>query len=232
MSAEHFSGVGLAPGSVRGVRSFGIDKWGRLTGVVYTQVWTPGENEAVCRKGEQAVLGVYGHWMAGIPQGIQYGYAHLQPAAPSFTSLPVRNDWTQRYLTGGAYIAGMPDAEEEKAPEPKKPDHAFADCSCGFYGYFDGSDDYHDDGRVTAVVEAYGEAVIGTRGFRANKARIIALRVKPGVDEITEPQARKVRTNYSGIPMFDSFERMVSEFPADTHLEPSPLTDPDFWSRP
>lgn len=123
-------------------------------------------------------------------------------------------------------------AHQQKPVEAPKPlQHKFADCLCGFYGYFDGSDDYHGRGKVTGVVEAYGETVIGTRGFRAKKSRIVALRLRPGKDGVSEDIARKIRRNYPGVAYFRKFEQMVAEFPADTSYEPSPTTDPDFWTR-
>lgn len=51
------------------------------------------------------------------------------------------------------------------------------DCSCGFYAYFDGSNTYARpaDGTVEAIIEGYGTCTVGSRGFRAEKARLVAL---------------------------------------------------------
>lgn len=162
-SAE-FGEKQFSAGVARGARSFRIDRLGRLTGVAYKKVWTPGENLAKCE------------------------------ASDAFTPCP-----------------GM-----DK-------------CGHGFYGYYDGSDDYHESGMVSAVVEGYGEAVIGTRGFRAMKARIVALHIP---DTVKPSEARLVRRNYPDIPVFDTFERMVSEFAPDDGGEGiSPESDPNFWTR-
>jgi len=43
-----------------------------------------------------------------------------------------------------------------------------------------------------------------------------------------------VRRNYSEIPMFESFARMLSEFPTDYELDEKPIAspdEPDFWTR-
>lgn len=61
----------------------------------------------------------------------------------------------------------------------ESPDHQFADCTCGFYAYLNGVNDYISAGRVIGVVEGYGETLIGRRGFRSNKARILALAPSP-----------------------------------------------------
>lgn len=57
-------------------------------------------------------------------------------------------------------------------------------CKCGFYAYFDGKNDHlwgdpYDNGpRVAAIVEGFGKCVVGDRGFRAEKLRLVAL-VRP-----------------------------------------------------
>lgn len=163
-----FSGKEFAIGVARGARSFKVDRLGRLTGIHYTQVWTPGENHSECRAEARA---------------------HKE------------GDFAEK-------------------------------CRCGFYGYYDGSNDFHADGTVSGVIEGYGEAVLGSRGFRVTKARIVALTI---ADDASGPLARLVRQNYSAIPFFDTFTRMVSEFPPDYELDtkdiPSPDSDPEFWTR-
>lgn len=56
-------------------------------------------------------------------------------------------------------------------------------CSCGFYAYFDGSNTYAKPDRVTAIIEGYGVCTVGDRGFRAEKARLLAI-VDPGKTRI------------------------------------------------
>ena len=98
--------------------------------------------------------------------------------------------------------------------EPADPNtaHPLTACQHGFYAYYDGSNDYYQAGFVSAVVEGYGETVIGTRGFRCMKARIVALHFP---DEVGEDVRRRVVANYPGAPVFDTFERMVTEVPPD-----------------
>lgn len=126
------------------------------------------------------------------------------------------------------YLYGKKRKPTKVEPEqPKK--HTMASCACGFYGYYDGSNDYHGKGRVSGVIEGYGETLIGTRGFRCSRARIIALSINGKVEDRL---AGLIRRNYSGIPMFDSFKSMVAEFPADGgELAVSPTSDPQFWTR-
>jgi hypothetical protein len=120
------------------------------------------------------------------------------------------------------------DGEYDARPS-KKPPHAMTECGHGFYGYYEGSNDYYRSDRVMGVVEAYGETIIGTRGFRASKARIVALHIPA---EISTGTRRLITRNYSPIPTFDSFDAMVAEFPPDDAGHGiSPDTDPDFWTR-
>lgn len=203
---NEFSGIGFAAGVVRGTRSFNVDKLGRLTGVNYKQVWTPGENAATCRKGDATggIIGGFGSQM------FAYSFT-INP--PDDTSVVAKK---------------VVDKARKEAAEKAKRD-LLVDCAHGFYGYYDGSNDYYEPGRVMGVIEGYGETVIGTRGFRCMKARIVAIRIPKHVPD-------RLRTlilrNYQNIPVFDSFRQMVSEFPPDSAgMAVSPDTDPDFWTR-
>lgn len=176
-----FTGASFAAGVVTGARSFTVDKLGRLAGVTYKIVWTPGENVAKCYKREYD------------------SYA-----------------MTYSFSTSARTVA---------VTEP----HEITTCGHGFYGYYDGSDDYHEPGMISGVIEGYGETLIGTRGFRASKARIVALHIPDGTLKVT---ANLIARNYPDIPRFDSFEAMVSAYPTDDGGKGlNPETDPDFWTR-
>lgn len=58
------------------------------------------------------------------------------------------------------------------------PTHRVAglDCECGFYAFFDGSNEYHSEPDTLAgIIEGHGTVTAGTKGFRAEKAKIVAL---------------------------------------------------------
>jgi len=190
---------------VRGARAFDVDKLGRLTGVTHHQVWTPGENVSDCRANENDMS------MTLTPMYASYGG-------------PISGG----YGFGGYLPRVMINPSWLDAPRPAGP-HSLTACKCGFYGYYDGSNDYHKPERVSGVVEGYGEVVIGTRGFRSTKARIVALTIP---DTVSPALAMRVRRNYRDIPFFDSFAAMVTEHPTDTQHGSTPETDPDFWTRP
>lgn len=183
-----FGGFGFAAGTVRGARAWNIDKLGRLIGITYAQVWTPGENQAVCRRMDRSA------GMFTITYALGGGTGH--------TTLPT-------------------------VTEP--PDHDMSDCGHGFYGYYEGSNDYGREHTVSGVVEAYGETIIGTRGFRAMKARILAITFG---EEVTPAQRALVTRNYPEVTVFDTFPEMVAAFPPDAGgQEYGPSTDDDFWVR-
>jgi hypothetical protein len=125
-------------------------------------------------------------------------------------------------------------------PEPHViPEHQVATCSCGFYAYFDEANDYADSTTVTGVIEAYGKVTIGTRGFRAEKARLRAL-VIPRLrnsdpnrhkgSRLTRTQTQRVRANYPAVPIFDTQSAMTAEF-TTTEAQVTPTNDPEFWTR-
>lgn len=258
MSAGEFSGINYGVGVVRGVRSFDVDQYGRLTGVSFKRAWKPGENEAECLAGSGGfVTAAINQWITSI---------------------------SASYYPGGPVVPVIVPKREQS---PARGPHSLDGCSHGFYAYYDGSDDYKSDARISGVVEGYGETVIGTRGFRSAKARIVALcipRVRPPIlhtgalalgcaslagfvtaastipktmwpllplitfvaavillmstgdtgnagGRITGEQLAKLRRNYPDVPVYRSFRRMVAAFPPDKALQPSPESDPKFWER-
>lgn len=95
----------------------------------------------------------------------------------------------------------------EKLAEKREP-HGLDTCQHGFYGYYDGSNDYYKAGMVMGVIEGWGETVIGTRGFRCMRARIVGLHVPADV-------VAPVGAVYAGVPFFESFEGLVAAYPPD-----------------
>jgi hypothetical protein len=56
-------------------------------------------------------------------------------------------------------------------------------CTCGFYAYHDGSEG-DAQGIVTGIIDGFGCATIGTKGFRVSKAKILALCLPYDADQI------------------------------------------------
>ena len=95
-------------------------------------------------------------------------------------------------------------------------------CRCGFYAYFDlGSNPHHQLGNVLGLIEGYGVTTVGTRGFRCEKARIVAL-IAP---EPPDFDLGFVFASYPDVPVFQSVQAAVAEFPL-TVPEGTPETPP------
>lgn len=243
MSAEEFGGFGFAAGVVRGTRSFDIDKLGRLTGVYYKQVWKPGENEAKCLVKDDPLFYRSMDSLTPYTRAMQAGVSPLTVSAPGSKSFiahalgfgadaarvtAAAEEEARRREIEAVYLEREAQREAERARVTERRAN-LATCGHGFYGYYDGSNDYYEKGRVMGVIEGYGETVIGSRGFRAMKARIVALRIPKHV-----PAAKRlmVLRNYPEVPVFDRFSQMVAEFPPDdAGSGVSPQSDPDFWTR-
>lgn len=236
MSSEEFGGIGFAPGVVRGTRSFSVDKLGRLTGVSYKQVWTPGENVAICRRGDDDSWSSIGRLMAAT---YRFNVPTINYVVDYAAAEEKKRSWTDAILGTSPHAARAAEeavkrAEEERKEKErleaeKKARDTLTDCSHGFYGYYDGSNDYYKQGMVMGVVEGYGETVIGTRGFRCMKARIVALRIPKHVPDRLRAM---VLRNYPNVPVFETFKQMVAEFPPDdAGAGITPETDPEFWTR-
>jgi hypothetical protein len=256
-----FEGTDFAVGQLRGTRSFKIDDYGRLTGVYYTQVWKPGVNEAECHAVNSSVfpvlddlwryrtnldvklstylkerlqhgtLGKMGHKLNGTPvralpdneppEVKNDTFVYGEPGDPEYDCIAAEMDECQRRIK----------VVKDKANEFLGTDHSIDACSHGFYGYYEGSNDYYRDGMVMGVVEAFGEVVIGSRGFKSTKAKLLALYIPDSVDY---KKAALVKRNYKDVAFFPSFNAMMLEFPPDVNTveEPDPSNDEDFWDMP
>lgn len=109
------------------------------------------------------------------------------------------------------------------------PDHPMDKCHHGFYAYYDGSTDYHDAFKtVGGVIRGWGEAVVGTKGFRVQYAQIMGLVFG---EEPTRAQRERVRRQYSNLPIFKTREELLARFPLTGHeVENVPDPGDDLWT--
>lgn len=121
--------------------------------------------------------------------------------------------------------------------EPEPCESITTDCGCGFWAYHSGTPDFGSDEGVVGICEGYGKTTIGTKGFRAEKARIVALAFPKSLcgcshDQVfaqSEAVETLVRRNYPDVPVFDSVADMTAAFPPDQPESPTPV-DPEFWT--
>lgn len=113
------------------------------------------------------------------------------------------------YYSVPYYTAGSVAWEPPRLPE----EHGMDVCQHGFYAYGEASNDYHQPGYVSGVVDGWGkEVMVGTRGFRASRASIVALCVSE-VRLAWRDRTELVAANYPDIKFFDTFAEMVAAFP-------------------
>ncbi|OYO16613.1 hypothetical protein CGZ93_17795 [Enemella dayhoffiae] len=221
MSDRRFSERPFAAGSLVGLRAFRVDGLGRLTGVRYQRVWHPGVNEAEC-----------------VPR---------DDSLAMFNLTTIFNPLASIRLSG---ITGSPAEEKTRTddekvlwerPEPEldlpEPPHQLAgmDCTCGFYAYFDGRNDYYSEGithdlMVSGIIEGYGVCTVGSRGFRASKARLLAL-IADNPDDLARHAVAyaRLRKLYPDVPWYDTEVDAITAHPLSDML-PAP-DSPDFWTR-
>lgn len=82
-------------------------------------------------------------------------------------------------------------------------------CNCGFHAMYDGAVDYTKPDYVDGIIEGYGHVAAGSRGFRASKARIVAL-VAPRYENVFAPLLKNA---YPDVPIFDTLALALVSFP-------------------
>lgn len=117
-------------------------------------------------------------------------------------------------------------------------------CKCGFYAYLDNEyNPHHRSGQVLGIVEGFGVATVGSRGFRASKARIVALvqpegRVRIAISAnpvftliVGDAEFSTIRSNYPDVPVFPTLDAALAEFPL-TESAKSERIEPDLGAAP
>jgi hypothetical protein len=243
---SEFSDRPFVAGSLVGLRAFSVDALGRLTGPAYGGIFKPGENEAECLKRDdwtasyQSIMNSYSAavhrmvWSVG-PTAPTTSFdlpVSITPALQSSRGFGKSGRIRAAYDEANKIIETKSLAEEAVEREvpptpPEAPPHSLAgiDCTCGFYAYFDGRNTYDEEGRVSAIIEGYGVCTLGSSGFRASKARLLAL---------IEPDAKtpilKLKRNYPDVPWFEHEDAAMELFPLTIEHLPDPSAD-DFWTR-
>lgn len=110
------------------------------------------------------------------------------------------------------------------------PEHHFhPECACGFWAHNEGHDFYK--GPIFGAIEGYGKVLVGPAGFRAEKARIIALTFD-GIDSdpVSPSRQERVRQLYPDVKFYDTRDELIAAHPVPPRWE-----DPNaggFWDNP
>ena len=138
---------------LRGQRVWYVDQSATLYGMTFPKPWAPGENVAECYN-ESYIDGYNGG------------------------SCPCQLCMSMRVRDAGP-----------KVPKWRETAHDVSiKCACGWYGITGHSNEYlftsdytrHRLPRIEGIIEGYGKVVVGSKGFRAQKAQIVALVVPEG----------------------------------------------------
>lgn len=94
-------------------------------------------------------------------------------------------------------------------PEPSDGDHRApaAGCRCGIYGWYDPTDTGMVSARVFGVMEASGLVLMGERGFRAERARIVAV--------VSRNRRLTAACERAGIAVYRRRRDLVRDFPPE-----------------
>lgn len=105
----------------------------------------------------------------------------------------------------GFYVQEDFSHQETASPHPE--------CTCGIYAFYKASRASNYFGIIGGAVAASGTIVPGTKGFRAERARIEALTVLRNRFREPELLEETLRSKYHGVPIFSNWESLVKEFP-------------------
>jgi hypothetical protein len=97
-------------------------------------------------------------------------------------------------------------------PAPSEPHAApSGNCTCGFYGKHLPFD-YDHRANVVGVIKAYGNVVLGTKGFRAQYAEIEALLPLSLYGGLV-PEIWEASRDLYQVPVFEDHDSMLEQFP-------------------
>lgn len=220
----------LALGEVHGLRLWRIDEYGRLRARNWQKAppWRPGVNTARCLS--ESSLG-----------GIQ------QVVDPSGKNRKAKNVFVEAsHTVAPRYTVAWDDGSTEEYTDlsfSNRPNDLhpapWEGCTCGFYAYTNPEesevDEYRSHGEyVMGLIKGYGQTLIGSRGFRCEKAEIIALRDPTRGGRKTarwrQTQKDQLQRVYPGVLLIPSRSELLDFAELGPEL-PAPDTD-EFWNLP
>lgn len=225
----HGAGFELALGEIYGLRTWLVDDYGRLRArhISAAPPWRPGINEAVCH---------HQHTKGGT----------VLPVIADPSGQDRIPDHVDVISTGGGYayrirwddgsedtISAVLIPDTRVVPHQPVPDER---CYCGFYAYtYPVAQTWSVDSPsgVLGVIRGSGRTVIGAKGFKTQKAEILAL-LDPTAAREPGPAAGWIRDRlrliYPDVPLLDRVEQLLDFAPIEST---APLIGSDeFWALP
>jgi len=190
---KEFRGVDFAIGSIMGVRTFGIHKEGLLRGMVFKQIWRPGENQAVCMKKGTLNVG------PDTPESIVRLRKLLGSAGPHVGGHMMNCDC--------GYYAFYSDVDNYYYQHIQDKSDRFAGIIEGYGITVQGPKGFKSEkGRIVALL------LPDLSTFPKETNEEYLWRTKSERVRIDEELVERVRKIYN-VPFFTSYEQMLSEFP-------------------
>jgi hypothetical protein len=143
------------------------------------------------------------------------GWRLVDPGSGLLRSITAMTDWETATLHAGcdqhiamsmrgqnilAYLMG-----DSLSPSHAADDVPAKNCSCGIYAKHNPFDDI--EGSVMGVIEGWGKAEVGSRGFRCRHARVVAL-AYGGRSPFLKPLEKRYK-----VPVFHFMDDLVCNFP-------------------
>ena len=123
--------------------------------------------------------------------------------------------WTPGENIGQCLLPKVPGRIAPRFNEPH--DVVDPQFTCGFYSYrLEGIPPYHQDqGTMWAVIEGWGNTLVGAKGFRCEIAEIVALAPNGGVPIqgrlLFKSMAQDI-SRYYNVPLLPDLENLLAEF--------------------
>lgn len=220
----------FAAGSLFGLRGWDMDELGRLHGVTHREVWRPGENVSTCKQIKRIPCPELQREQDERERALAAKDAlgdHRASLADEVTK--GRKSKRRQRSTVNVTLRTPPLSCGDPAcyygEHTVREDHGFdADCSCGFWAYDEAG--YAPHGTVLGVIEAYGKTTVGTKGFRAQKARIVGL----AMGNHSRSVLQRLAHLYPEVVFHADKAELIDAFPGV--LRSWPEVGEDFWSKP
>lgn len=220
----------FAAGSTKGLRSWNMDSLGRLHGVTHEEVWLPGENVSVCKSESKIPCPRINHREES-RKASEAGRAKVE-SKKRRKERDVRREWFEANAPSSYWprvSCGDPACylgEYHITPSSHRFDPA---CQCGFWAYDEGGFKAH--GSVVGVIEGYGKTTVGTKGFRSEKARIVALSCEDSAGKRhSRSTLARLAALYPDVAFAENLDALIDGNPEV--LRDWAEVDDGFWRRP
>lgn len=126
----------------------------------------------------------------------------------------LEGQWLAQWSSGVNEAVCRPAASKVYANTPAHvPAHSapFTPCGCGFWAYWHPHPSLAHS-PLTGIIRGYGHVIVGSRGFRCQKAEILAFTISPWFRWKAGHIARALSDKYN-VPWVQSIDELLYSFP-------------------